>query len=180
MSRIINISDPFNLEFPILDRWPFEDGEIGSVSVEARVMLVMPHANMFNGEADPLTHVVTEANRVLREGGTLELKAPYHLHNSGLGHPMQQRIYNQACFYAYGCPENAEHPISKQLDTGGIALGVTEKPIDPNTHPWNWWHGVDFGVKMRVISLQHDEHYWIVFYQKFRQDEIEDDAGLMK
>lgn len=170
MTRVLNFVDPFDLEFDILERWPLEDKSCSSVSFDAPVMVALPFANLLKGEEDPFVHVMQEADRVLIPEGTLEIKAPYHLAPHGIGHPFQQRIYSEATWYAFGCNEEQSVATSGEEDDK-IVVGNKMQPLDPNKHKWEWWHRIGFPVRMRIMSVQHDEGYWFVFYRKFREDE---------
>jgi len=172
MTRVLNLADPFALPFPILGRWPQDDNSVDSICIDTAVMVAMPFSNVLAGEEDPLTHTMSEANRVMVPGGTLEIRAPYHLCPHGIGHPFQQRIYNEPVWYAYGCPTDVPHSVTtKNEETGEVVSKEKDQDVDPNVHPWNWWHRIAFGVKMWVISIQHDSSEWTVFYQKFLDGE---------
>jgi hypothetical protein len=174
MTRILTLDNPGTLPFQILDPWPLEDQTVASVSIGVGITVLLPHGNLLRNEVDPLTHLISESNRVLEPGGTLQVKAPYYLSPHGIGNPFQQRIYSEATWYAYGCPETTPNTVTvKDEETGEVTCKEKSVPINPNDHSWLWWNGTDFGVRMRVLSVSNDDAHWTVFYRKFNEGEYE-------
>ena len=172
MTRVIHFQTPEKFEFdPLLD-WPDADQSVGSITVETQIMVLLPHrGTTWSPKDDPFTHFMREAYRVLVGGGTLEIKAPWPGGHTGMGHPCQQRIYTEATWYAFGCPEE-KHTAKGVIEKGKYDNEITLQKMSPKDYKWGFWHGIDFGVRFQVMSCVHDEEQWTVFYRKFTEEEL--------
>lgn len=173
MTRIITLQNPKSIGFDLFDRWPHEDQTVGTVAIENIVMATLPWGNIYEEKTDPLVHVMQEAHRVLAENGTLEVNAPHPHEFLGMGHPLQTRIYTEATWYAFGCPEMRASPeTTVNQETGEVDNEISAVPLDPREYKWGSWLGVEMGTRFQVMSIEREHGVWTVFYRKIPAKEL--------
>jgi hypothetical protein len=173
MTRVIALNNPGDIGFDLFGTWPHEDQSVGSVAIENLVMAALPFGNLFTEEGDPFVRMMSEIQRVLVVGGTLEIKAPWAGGYLGMGHPFMQRIYTETTWYAFGCPDDtSDAKTVVDEETGGVHSEIFEKPMKPKDYKWGAWLGVDLGIRFNVMHCAHDENEWSVFYRKLSEKEL--------
>ena len=176
MTRVITLMSPDSIGFDLFGAWPYEDQSVASVSVESIIMATLPHGNVWEeGNVDPLVHLFKEAERVLVDNGTLEIKAPFLGGHVGIGHPLQTRVYSEMTWAVFGCPEQRTSTKTVVNEETGEAESRDEAvDLDPKDFGWGAWLGVDFGVRFQIMHHEHDDTNWTVFYRKIPRSDLDD------